>query len=74
MSFFTKLFGTKRARDVKKLRPFVDAINKFDEQYKALSDDELRAKTQEFKARLKEGETLDDIICCSQKCLQKNVW
>ncbi len=63
MSFFTKLFGTKRARDVKKLRPFVDAINKFDEQYKALSDDELRAKTQEFKARLKEGETLDDIMC-----------
>lgn len=63
MNLFAKIFGTKRARDVKKLRPYVEIINKFDEQYKSLSDDELRAKTQEFKDRLKNGETLDDIMC-----------
>jgi preprotein translocase subunit SecA len=63
MNLFAKIFGTKRARDVKKLRPYVEAINRFDEQYKSLSDDELRAKTPEFKERLKNGETLDDIMC-----------
>ena len=50
-------------RDIKKLRPYVARINEFDEQYKKLSDDELKAKTPEFKERLQKGETLDDILC-----------
>ena len=56
------LFGTKRARDVKRLRPLVRRINELDEQYKALSDDELKAKTPEFKERVAKGETLDAIL------------
>ena len=56
------LFGTKRARDVKKLRPIVRRINELDEQYKSLSDDELKAKTPEFKERVARGESLDSIL------------
>ena len=62
MNVFAALFGTKHARDVKKLRPIVAKINEWDEKYKALSDDELKAKTPEFKERLAKGETLDDIL------------
>jgi preprotein translocase subunit SecA len=58
-----KIFGTKTQRDVKKLRPLVEKINKLEESYQQLSDDELKAKTPEFKERLKNGETLDDIMC-----------
>ena len=56
------LFGTKRARDVKRLRPIVRRINELDEQYKSLSDDELKAKTPEFKERVAKGESLDSIL------------
>jgi len=62
-NLFTRLFGTKHARDIKKLRPYVEEINRFDEAYQALSDEQLRAKTEEFKDRVSKGETLDDIMC-----------
>ncbi|HUU46072.1 MAG TPA: preprotein translocase subunit SecA, partial [Acidobacteriota bacterium] len=58
----TKIFGSKHERDVKRIRPIVETINKYFEDYAALSDEELRAKTEEFKRRLGEGETLDDIL------------
>ena len=57
------IVGTKNDRDLKKMRPLVARINELDEQYKALSDDELKAKTPEFKERLAKGESLDDILC-----------
>ena len=57
------IFGTKAQRDVKKLRPLVDRINQLEIEYQKLTDDELKAKTPEFKARLAAGETLDDILC-----------
>ena len=47
--FFKKIFPSKHEKDVKELWPYVDEINQFDEEYQKLSDDELRAKTQEFK-------------------------
>jgi preprotein translocase subunit SecA len=57
-----KLFGTAHEREMKRLKPVVDHINSLEPQMKALSDEQLKAKTPEFKARLEKGETLDDIL------------
>ncbi|MBQ7251485.1 MAG: preprotein translocase subunit SecA, partial [Kiritimatiellae bacterium] len=57
-----KLFGTKTARDLKKLRPLVARINELEASYQSLSDDALKAKTAEFRDRLARGETLDDLL------------
>ena len=62
MGLFTKMFGTRSEREVKKLSATVDKVMALEEPYKKLSDDELRAKTQEFKTRLAGGETLDDLL------------
>ena len=62
MGLLTKLFGTRSEREVKALTATVDKIEALEEEYKALSDQQLRAKTDEFKARLAAGETLDDIL------------
>ena len=62
MGLFTKMFGTRSEREDKKLAPTVDKVMALEEPYKKLSDDELRAKTQEFKTRLAGGETLDDLL------------
>ena len=58
-----KLFSSRNKRVVNKLWPLVNKVNEYAEQYKALTDDELKAKTVEFKERLKNGETTDDILC-----------
>jgi preprotein translocase subunit SecA len=55
--------GTKNARTVKAVRSFINRINELDGQYKSLSDAELGEKTAEFRRRVSEGETLDDIMC-----------
>ena len=62
MGLFTKMFGTRSEREVKKLAPMVDKVMALEEPYKKLSDEELKAKTQEFKTRLAGGETLDDLL------------
>lgn len=62
MGFLDKLFGSYSDRELKKIYPIADKIEKLDAEYSALSDDALRAKTDEFKARLAGGETLDDIL------------
>ena len=62
MGLFSKIFGTRSEREVKALNPIVDKIEALADEYKALSDHELRAKTDEFKARIAKGETLDDIL------------
>ena len=62
MGLFTKLFGSRSDRELKKIRPTVDRILGMEAEYKALSEEELKAKTQEFKARLEAGETLDDLL------------
>ena len=62
MGLFTKLFGTRSEREVKKLEPQGEAVMALEEPYKKLTDQELRAKTQEFKDRYASGETLDALL------------
>ncbi len=62
MGLFTKIFGTRSQREVKKLMPLVERIEALEEETKALSDQALRARTQAFKDRLAAGETLDDLL------------
>ena len=63
MSFFDSLLGNTSESRLKKLRPYVARINSLEPEIKRLSDAELRGKTTQFKERLKNGETLDDIMC-----------
>lgn len=58
----TKIFGTKHDREMKKLQPLVDQINALEPSMKALTDEQLKAKTPEFQERLRKGETVDDIL------------
>ncbi len=62
MSIITKLFGTYSERELKKIMPIVEKIEALEDEYKAMSDDQLRAMTPKLKERLKNGETLDDIL------------
>ena len=62
MSIFDKIFGDYSAREVKRIQPTLQKVLSYEEEYKKLSDDELRAKTPQFKERLGKGETLDDIL------------
>lgn len=62
MGLISKIFGTRSQREIKKIQPLVDKILKLEPEYKALSEDALKAKTQEFKTRLEQGATLDDIL------------
>lgn len=62
MNILKKIFGTSSTKEVKRLMPIVNKIESLSEEYKALSDAELQAKTPWFKERLANGETLDDIL------------
>ena len=59
---FSKLFGSRSDRELKKINPIADKVDALEDEYRRLSDDELKAKTNEFKERLSKGETLDDIL------------
>ena len=62
MGLINKLFGTRSQREIKKFMPQVDAVMALEDEYRQLSDEALKAKTADFKARLQNGETLDDIL------------
>ncbi|MBE6039533.1 MAG: preprotein translocase subunit SecA [Clostridiales bacterium] len=62
MGLKEKIFGDLNAKEVRKIEKIVDVVESYDEAMQALSDDELRAKTAEFRERLAEGETLDDLL------------
>ena len=62
MGLVEKVFGTHSEREVKRIVPIVNKIEALEPEYEKLTDDELKAKTIEFKNRLKNGETLDDIL------------
>ena len=62
MGFFSKMFGSYSDRELKSIYPIVDKIEAMADEYKAMSDAELQAKTPEFRTRLQSGETLDDIL------------
>ncbi len=74
MGLFTKLFGTPSEREVKKLKPILDKIEALEEPYKQLSDSDLKAKTPEFKDRLANGETLDDILPEAFAAVREAAW
>ena len=62
MSLISKIFGTHSQHEVKRILPIVDKIEALEPEFKKLTDDELKAKTPEFKERLEKGETLDDLL------------
>ena len=62
MGFLDKLFGTRSQREIKKLQPIVDKILALEDSYRQLSEEELKGKTAEFKARYAAGESLDDLL------------
>src|SRR5947208_16751868 len=61
-TLLAKVIGTQNERELKKLRPLVEQVNALEPALKQLSDDQLRAKTAEFRQRLAAGEALDDIL------------
>jgi preprotein translocase subunit SecA len=61
-SLLTKIFGSRNQREMKRLAPKVDLVNSFEPPLKALTDEQLKGKTAEFKERLAKGETLNDIL------------
>jgi len=62
LNFLTKVFGSKNERELKRLLPIVEQINALEPQIQAMSDDDLKAQTPRFKARLDNGESLDDLL------------
>ena len=74
MGLFEKIFGTYSERELKKVNPLVDAIEALSDEYRRLSDDELKGKTALFKARLANGETLDDILVEAFATAREAAW
>ena len=74
MGLFNKLFGTRSEREIKKIRPLVDKILAMEDEYAALSEEALRGKTAEFKNRLEQGETLDDILPEAFAAIREAAW
>ena len=62
MGLIQKIFGTHSEREVKMIRPILDKINKLEDTVSGLTDEELAAKTDEFKERLSKGETKDQLL------------
>ncbi len=62
MSALTKIFGTHSERELKRIYPTVDKVESYRDAMQALSDEELRNKTKEYKERLDKGATLDDLL------------
>ena len=62
MSIFSKLFGDYSSKELKRIQPLCDKVLSYEKEYAALSDEQLKAKTPEFKQRLAAGETLDDLL------------
>ena len=74
MGLFTKLFGTRSEREIKKIQPMVDKILALEEEYKQLSEEALKGKTAIFKERLAQGETLDDILPEAFAAIREAAW
>ena len=62
MSILGNIFGNQKDRYAKKVQPIIDKINSLEKEFEALSDEQLKEKTREFKERIKKGESLDDIL------------
>ena len=73
-TILTKIFGSQHEREVKKMLPIVAAINEMEPQIKALSDDELRAKTAEFRPSSTTGAPLDDLLVPAFAVAREAAW
>jgi len=69
-----KIFGSENERDLKRFQPLVDEINKLEPDFQKLSDEELKAKTGEFKERIKAGASLDDLLPETFACVREAAW
>ena len=74
MGLFDKIFGTRSQREIRKIQPTVDRILGLESEYAALSEEALRGKTAEFKNRLEQGETLDDILPEAFAAIREAAW
>ena len=74
MSFLGKLFGSHTDRELKRIYPIVDKIEALEPQFQALSDEELRAKTEEFKQRYQDGEDLDALLPEAFAAVREAAW
>lgn len=74
MSFLDKIVGTHSEREVKRIMPVVDSVMALEPEMEKLSDDELKAKTLEFKERLAKGETLDDLLVEAYAVVREAAW
>ncbi len=74
MGLFTKLFGTRSEREIKRIQPIVDKILALESEYAALPEEELKGKTAQFKARLDRGEELDDILPEAFAAVREAAW
>ena len=74
MGLFDKIFGTRSQREVKKLQPLVDKVLALESEYSNLSEEALKGKTAEFKARLAQGETLDGLLPEAFAAVREAAW
>ena len=74
MGLITKIFGTRSQREIKRIQPLVDKILAMEAEYSALSETELKGKTQLFKDRLAQGETLDDLLPEAFAAIREAAW
>ncbi len=74
MGLFTKLFGTRSEREIKKLQPTVDKILALEEEYSRLSEEALKGKTALFKERIAQGETLDELLPEAFAAIREAAW
>ncbi|MCJ8276565.1 MAG: preprotein translocase subunit SecA, partial [Bdellovibrionales bacterium] len=73
-NLLTKIFGTAHDRDMKVIRPYVDRINKLEPDMQKLSDDQLKAKTAEFKSRIEKGESVDKLLVEAFAVCREAAW
>ena len=74
MGLLTKIFGTRSEKEIKKIQPLVDKILALEPEYSALSEEALRGKTAQFKQRLAQGETLDDLLVEAFAAIREAAW
>ena len=74
MGFMEKIFGDLNEKEVKRIGKIVDKVEALDEQMQALSDEELRGKTAEFRQRIADGETLDDLLPEAFAVCREGAW
>ena len=74
MGLFSKLFGTRSQREIKKIQPLVDQILGLEAEYSALTEDALKGKTAAFKERLEQGEDLDDLLPEAFAAIREAAW